>query len=565
MADINLPVPGSDFNTWGEKLNNAVTVVNDQGEPANVRNIVSTDIETTGSDIEGALRAKIAKRSVETAVIEPNAWSGDRASAKLQIPTYEGSGQTVHPDVFYDPAGWGEDSNGKAWKWWMAHTPYPGSNGAFENPSIVVSDDGETWVTPPGLSNPIAGPVDGAYLSDPELNLGLDGLLYLTYRTVFGSTERISYRTSTSGVAWSAETDMFSVTASDNQGCVSPTLAYGWGKNAWNMWSGILVSGAYVLEMRTSPSIGGPWSAPVACDTPLPSAPVAGVHQLWHFDVINYGGQFVMLAATKSVQYFQYLGTSEDGLNWTFDNSPAIPRGGSGRWDEEPYRGCLVPVTTVAGPVLRAYYSASSQASGWGIGLTEIRPKVALLSRSGAFLPGDHNNLAWTMDPTIATGISNGLNPGAVTYALMKVAVGGFVGEINAQVVTAGTGLTAGQNKFAIYDVAGNLLGETADITSNLTATGGKGFPLIAPTRLLKAGELLMVGYLFNGSGAPRFAGMANPAAYAIGRTTTVGPFYPPRGGRFGSSLTTPPATVETAIIGEAWVPWMGLRPATTV
>jgi len=59
MADINLPVPGSDFNTWGEKLNNTVAAVNDQGEPANVRNIVSTDIDTVGSDIEGALSAKI--------------------------------------------------------------------------------------------------------------------------------------------------------------------------------------------------------------------------------------------------------------------------------------------------------------------------------------------------------------------------------------------------------------------------------------------------------------------------------------------------------------------------
>ena len=63
MADINLPVPGSDFNTWGEKLNNAVAAVNDQGEPANVRNIVSTDIDTLGTDIEGALSAKIAQEA----------------------------------------------------------------------------------------------------------------------------------------------------------------------------------------------------------------------------------------------------------------------------------------------------------------------------------------------------------------------------------------------------------------------------------------------------------------------------------------------------------------------
>ena len=59
MASIDLPVPGSDFNTWGEKLNIVVNTVNDQGDPANVRNIVSTDIDTVGSDIEGVLSAKI--------------------------------------------------------------------------------------------------------------------------------------------------------------------------------------------------------------------------------------------------------------------------------------------------------------------------------------------------------------------------------------------------------------------------------------------------------------------------------------------------------------------------
>ena len=49
----------------------------------------------------------------------------------LTIPTYDGSGQAVHPDVYYNASGW------KGYKYWMTMTPYPNSNSGFENPSIV--------------------------------------------------------------------------------------------------------------------------------------------------------------------------------------------------------------------------------------------------------------------------------------------------------------------------------------------------------------------------------------------------------------------------------------------
>jgi hypothetical protein len=51
----------------------------------------------------------------------------------------------------------------------MAFTPYPNSNSALENPSILASNDGVNWEEPNGLTNPIAHPESGHYLSDPEL------------------------------------------------------------------------------------------------------------------------------------------------------------------------------------------------------------------------------------------------------------------------------------------------------------------------------------------------------------------------------------------------------------
>ena len=74
------------------------------------------------------------------------------ASTPQTTPTYDGSGQVVHPGIVYFPGGW----NG--YQYWLVVTPYPGGNAAFENPSILVSQDGVTWIQPPGITNPIAGP-----------------------------------------------------------------------------------------------------------------------------------------------------------------------------------------------------------------------------------------------------------------------------------------------------------------------------------------------------------------------------------------------------------------------
>ena len=79
----------------------------------------------------------------------------------------------------YD-AGQGNAWNG--YRYWMAMTPYPNAQNAYENPSIVVSDDGETWIEPPGISNPIVPyPGAGYYNSDPCL-VKAGNLLYLFYR-----------------------------------------------------------------------------------------------------------------------------------------------------------------------------------------------------------------------------------------------------------------------------------------------------------------------------------------------------------------------------------------------
>lgn len=63
----------------------------------------------------------------------------------IAIPTYDGSYQLTHPKVLFFKNGW----NG--YHYWMSMTPYPREADIYENPSIVVSNDGISWSTPKGL------------------------------------------------------------------------------------------------------------------------------------------------------------------------------------------------------------------------------------------------------------------------------------------------------------------------------------------------------------------------------------------------------------------------------
>src|SRR5262249_22466565 len=113
-------------------------------------------------------------------------------------------------------------------------TPFPQGKETFENPSILVSHDGHTWLVPSGLKNPLAPtPHMAGYNSDPDITYdAANDQLILVYRGV-SSTENLIYSMSSSdGIKWSRPHLVF---RRPNHGIVSPTVA--WGPNGLpNMW-----------------------------------------------------------------------------------------------------------------------------------------------------------------------------------------------------------------------------------------------------------------------------------------------------------------------------------------
>src|SRR5207245_5716063 len=71
------------------------------------------------------------------------------APAPLTIPTPDGSGQVTEPSIVKFSPPW------RGFTYWMVVAPYPHSDAEDENPSILVSDDGQHWSGPPGGTMPI--------------------------------------------------------------------------------------------------------------------------------------------------------------------------------------------------------------------------------------------------------------------------------------------------------------------------------------------------------------------------------------------------------------------------
>jgi hypothetical protein len=239
----------------------------------------------------------------------------------LDLATYEGSGQAVHPSVVR--------GHRSATGFWLAITPYPGGNSLYENPSIFRSRDAHSWIAPAGVSNPIVHPDATGYLSDPSIVVNSDQHLWMYYRDVINQQNVILLTRSTNGRTWDAPTTV--VTAPSHQ-VVSPSVVRGAPQAPWQMWSvnsGTPGCSAPVttVERRTSPD-GLNWSEPLMVELDQPG------QAIWHIDVhwIPARAEYWALyntypIGTSCATNALYLARSPDGIRWTVYPSP-IARAG---------------------------------------------------------------------------------------------------------------------------------------------------------------------------------------------------------------------------------------------
>lgn len=290
---------------------------------------------------------------------QPDQWAATRVATALTTPTYDASGQAVHPDIIdAGAAGFG----GK--RYWMVMTPYTNGDGSVEKPSILCSDDLATWAVPDGLTNPIDGTAPAVFTNDPCLLLS-NGTLYCFYGYTVGAEVLLHRKSSADGVTWSnrAAVSDYAVTSSS-------IIADGSGYTLWYVNS-IAGQNTFIKRSMTGPTATP--GDPTTCT--IVNAP-AGL-ELWHVCIRKhssgyYAGLFTYATLDGSgANARNHWARSTDGLTWTVSSDPCCPIQAAGQWDENPYRGSMIETAT--GWTL--IYSGRT-GTAWRIGTTALADSV---------------------------------------------------------------------------------------------------------------------------------------------------------------------------------------------
>lgn len=285
----------------------------------------------------------------------------ENASRPLDIPTYDGSGQCVHPDVISVAGAF----FGSALL--MVVEPYPEARSEFENPSLLCSDDGKTWSVPPGVANPLVSPPPSGkgWYSDADA-LHHDGKLCVYYRFNSGRGETTLFCKETAdGRAWS-ERRLFTV--GESRRFASPALVRA--EDGVRMFFVDAVDRS-IRVMMARDALG--WGEPRT---------LLRFPAVWHADACTSDGEtFVLLNDGRCL----FLLKSQDLLAWEAlderewrpwpcDGQEVLPlpllAPSAEGWDNALiYRSTFL----ITGDSLQLWYGGKSHDNEWRVGYTDGR------------------------------------------------------------------------------------------------------------------------------------------------------------------------------------------------
>lgn len=243
----------------------------------------------------------------------------------LHIPTYDDSNQAVHPSVLYFENEWNE------WKYWMAMTPYPFGNSQYEDPSILVSNDGKIWKVPEGLKNPLITPPVHGYNADPDIVYNSETDELWIYFLRYWSDKKIvkmAMIKSNNGITWSKPDYLIEWNLNECDNGRSYTIVKQ--DSLWHLW---YQRGKDVpcVEYRRS-SNGIKWSEPIKVNI------VQKGYKIWHLDIIYVveKEEYWMLYCAypekdNASNTTLFFAKSKDGLNWITYHKPVLEKGN--KWD----------------------------------------------------------------------------------------------------------------------------------------------------------------------------------------------------------------------------------------
>ena len=350
--DIEGSVDNKNWVKLASKTNNKVAL--DEGD--------SYDTNKVARYLRVKIGANSANKAVHISDFSVNAKVPlAHAQKHLDLQTYDGSGQATHPDMVYFKEGW------KGYKYWMAVTPYYKTTEPLENPSILASNDGNNWVVPEGVTNPLVKKPDIGHNCDCDMiyNAAVDELWIYYVEANDVDTSRLYLLKSKDGVQWSEKKELFWLPGYQILG---QTIEYNSKDKIFYMW---YIDNDHGKAVRRSSTDGEVWSTEeVIFKLNMPGTE----YTPWHLDVKyipsknEYWMVFNALIDGNPMKAHLFYARSTDGLKWETYNKPILTNS-IGDWQSsEIYRSSLV--YDAENDMLRLWYSASN-GSDWYVGYTE--------------------------------------------------------------------------------------------------------------------------------------------------------------------------------------------------
>ena len=274
--------------------------------------------------------------------------------------------QGTHPKVLYFNEGL------FGYKFWMAYTPYPKANDMYENPNILVSDDGVTWVEPNGFINPLEAIPENykktiIYNSDTHLVYNYTTKeLECWWRFVNDENGNLTiYRKVTKdGINWSPKQEIITDIRKQRD-ILCPAIIYE--NNVYKIW---YVDSRYRVSYIKSKDLKN-WSEPVIININYNDKDIRN----WHLDVINDEGKYIMVICSfikdsPRTRMNLYYSISENETEFEEAKLLLTPTTSSNKWDSKGlYRSSIVKVNND----YYLYYSAIATNEERGIGLIKAR------------------------------------------------------------------------------------------------------------------------------------------------------------------------------------------------
>ena len=284
----------------------------------------------------------------------------------LDIKTYDGSNKPTHPCALYIPEGW----NGH--KYWLAYTPFPNNDNAYENPCLAYSDDGVNFSSD-GLTNPVENtPMENGvkvgFNSDVHIVL-VNGVMECWWRTCQQKGTRPGYeiiyrKKSTDGVNWTEKEELYAVEHAGFAKCLSPVVIYKDGK--YLIWYNWLLSKIVYCESED----GTNWQEIRRLDFDQNLYPD---YKIWHHDIKyteGIGYEFVAsyrLEANADSNLYVFYAQSDDNIAYTTPTL-ILTVGKEGNFDAtELYRPSIIREPSG----VKVYYGCRNGHGNWRIGLIE--------------------------------------------------------------------------------------------------------------------------------------------------------------------------------------------------